>query len=334
MHRPGQAAIAIACTAALALVACGGDDVDVEGSQADDSALDATTSDATLSDAKLSDGTRETEGGDSPDERVDVTTLDAETMGGDGDATVIAETDADARPDLAVGFDVADPTCHYDCFGEIRCAAGVVTVFGRAAIPCWRWTGSCPVFSTLTCVKGCRTDDASVPYFTDPHEACEEGRPKVVGDRCVTVDDCLPTPALPTSTTTVENTYLRCDADAGTCVAADPPVVTDWLGPCSVDLAGVTTGAYGYVDAPSCTGGYCLISPSSGCVAEGCTKSCEHDWECPPGSVCEYGLSNVKPLDAGFVRGLCKPGPHRAIGIGLTCPVDGDAGDAGDAGAG
>lgn len=300
----------VALLPAILFVECG---ESIEGGD-----VDATSADA---DAYEVDVPVETRG----DSGIDAT--DADTM-------LHADSDSGAAPDARDSY---DPTCHYDCFGRIECSDGGVTVWANAPIPCWEWKGSCPIAETFPCVKGCRTDDAAVPFGSDPHEACEEGRPKKVGDPCAAPSDCLPTPAIVTGPDTVENTYLACDADAGTCVAIDPPVVVDWLALCgAIDLSTVPTGAYGFVDAPDCSGGYCLIAPdttaSPWCTAEGCTIACAYDWDCPPDSVCETSLHDWAPGDAAIPTGVCKPGPHGLIGLALACPPAVDAGDAADAG--
>jgi hypothetical protein len=214
-----------------------------------------------------------------------------------------------------------DPNCHYDCFGYHECKDGVVTTFAHIPVPCAFWTGSCPIDGSFECVKGCRIDGVTqVDYFDDPSTLCQESAPKHAGDPCIEPADCLPTPAEVVDGKVI-NTYLACYGVAGTCVAVEPPSVPDWLAPCGTDLSGLPSGAYGYVTAPACSGGVCLIAPDeAGCFAQGCTKHCEHDWDCPPGSVCEDGLKDWLPPATSWVVLVCKPGPHNLIGVDLACP--------------
>jgi len=146
---------------------------------------------------------------------------------------------------------------------------------------------------------------------------------KRVGDRCDSADDCLPTPAVPTSETSVVNTYLACDSDAGTCVETAAPVVPDFLGPCAIDAGAVPDGARGFLESTKCSGGLCIVTATSECVAEGCTVRCEGDHECPQGSICKP-LTYDEERDVGPKRGACKPGPID-VWPSLPCPTP-DAG--------
>lgn len=238
----------------------------------------------------------------------------------------------DARGDARVGGGGVGPSdsCHHDCFGGSQCSAGVVTVYGRGPVPCWAWEGSCPVDRTFLCEKGCRSDGVRyVDYFDPigPRLLCEEGRPKKAGDRCVSNADCAPTVATKTSETTVENTYLRCDVDAGRCVDAPAPVIADYLAPCGLDSSKVPMGSHGEVSASACPSNVCLYAWTTTCFAEGCTALCAGDHECPPGSVCQpptyYYGDEPAP---GAPYGYCKPGPLNVYGVGLTCASTPDAG--------
>jgi len=215
-----------------------------------------------------------------------------------------------------------DPYCHYDCFGHHQCVDGVVTTYEHAPVPCEYWTGACPVQGSIECEQGCRADGVDwLEYFEDPTRLCQEGAPKREGDPCTEPADCLPTPAEVVDGQ-VLNTYLACDALAGMCVGVDPPVVQDWLGPCHVDLSGLPVGAYGYVSTHGCVEGVCLISPQdNGCFAQGCTRRCQHDGDCPSGSVCQDGLRDWLSSGGAWGDNVCKPGPPNQIGIGLSCPA-------------
>ncbi len=252
---------------------------------------------------------------------------------GGGDEHTNLAYDASSSPEVRSDGGTTNPSgetpCHHDCFGDVRCDAGVLTRSGRGPIPCEYWKGSCPIIGTYACARGCRIDGVMPGTGEKLQLGCEEFRSKKLGDPCSTNEDCLPTPAVVTSPTTVENTYLRCVTSAGKCGAADPPVVPDYLGPCLLDLKSIPKTAVGYLDAPSCSGKLCLIAPNSDftCLREGCTKSCDGDHQCPPGSVC-VELEDVRPGDFG-VYSLCKPGPPDVMGIGLLCRSAGDAGSEG-----
>lgn len=237
--------------------------------------------------------------------------------------------DVEPQPTGDAGAEVdASPSrpddCHHDCFGHLECRDGKVTVWAHMPVPCSYWTGSCPIREVYTCKKGCRADgDAGVGYWSEARSACEENRTRSVGDPCSRAADCLPTPAKSTSPTTVENVYLTCDLGTHRCVAAAAPVVADYLDPCHADFTGVPN-VVGYVAAPACSGGVCLVAPAStGCRGEGCSLPCTGDHECPMGSTCDSDLPNLTP-GAPKVS-VCKVGPPGLHGIGLACRA-GDAG--------
>ena len=79
---------------------------------------------------------------------------------------------------------------------------------------------------------------------------------------------------------------MRCDSSLRNCVAANPPNIPDYLQPCKIDLSGFKGGDSGYVDAVSCSGGVCLVSPLSKCVASACSIPCKYDSDCPQSSEC------------------------------------------------
>jgi hypothetical protein len=221
---------------------------------------------------------------------------------------------ADASTDHLSTDPDAGSDCHWDCFGYLSCANGIVTEWAHTPVPCERWTGECPrTGETYTCARGCRTDGASVPTSGSDSlaVACEEGRPKKAGDPCTTEDDCLPTPAIPDGMGHLVNTYLTCDGT--TCVTRPPPDVPDYLGACGEGLFGaVPPGYHGILAAPACSGGLCLYYRRHDvtCVDQGCTLRCAGDQDCPQGSAC---------VEFDAVSGACKPGGPYSLGEGLVC---------------
>jgi hypothetical protein len=213
--------------------------------------------------------------------------------------------DAGVEPD-------GDPYCHWDCFGYQECHDGVVTSWEHTPVPCEYWEGECPHSTSTPCVEGCRIDTDRIDGAPDdPSIMCEENRPKHVGDLCADDTDCRPEVATWDDQGNVTNVYLRCDVDAGMCVARDAPVVADWLATsCGIEPdAFPDSYAYGVREVDTCSGGVCLFYEREDCVAQGCTIRCEGDGECPVGAVCDATV--------------CKPGPPGSIGVDLSCPPAG-----------
>lgn len=271
---------------------------------------------------ELSGGDTVEVGDPGPPDRCDHGTAGAEgSPGADADARLDVDDGAGGDGEVDVA-EVWDPSCHYDCFGYHECKDGVVTTYDHVPVPCEYWKGGCPIRDSFQCEKGCRVDGVNrLDFFEDPRRLCQEGAPKHAGDPCAGPADCLPTPAEVVDGEVV-NTYLTCDEDGGKCVVVDPPAVLDWLAPCRADLSGLPPGAYGYVTAPACSAGVCLIAPGeNGCVTQGCTKRCQGDHECPPGAVCQDGLKDWADAVRPWGGTVCKPGPPDLIGVDLVCPT-------------
>ena len=221
-----------------------------------------------------------------------------------------------------------DPDCHWDCFGHNECHDGVVTTWAHVPVPCEYYDGECPHEVSYTCERGCRTDTDTVyePYYLDPKEMCEEGRPKHAGDPCAVAADCEPQVAEVDGQGHVTNVYLRCDEATGTCVAREPPVVEDWLAPCGIAAPlGSSEGyEYGFVTTDACSGGVCLINEEETCVRQGCTIRCDTDDDCPPGSTCQRDYPDwTESLGAWTTStwaDVCKPGQPNNTSVGLSCP--------------
>ena len=186
------------------------------------------------------------------------------------------------------------------------------------------WLGSCRGSSIVAqCAKGCVMDEMRGGFNTCPLALCRENQLKREGESCDDASDCQPTAAT-VSTTAVDNTYLTCDAATRTCAPTDAPVVADWLAPCSptliADVAATNRTASGY-DAvfpdPGCAEGWCAVHHDAGasCLANGCTRGCTGDHECPRGSTCAYAIpAGCSPYSW---PAHCKPGGPAAIGF--TC---------------
>jgi hypothetical protein len=211
-----------------------------------------------------------------------------------------------------------DPNCHYDCFGEVQCLDGVVTQLLNTPVPCTYWRGACPSQVVGTCQGGCALARIADPLVC-PLTICRENYPKQPGDACVAEADCHPTVAVPVDGG-VSQTYLRCDAGRGICVAADAPALDDWLGRCDPKLMNQReAGSFGAVSDPTCSGGLCAFYAAwgQGCVQQGCSRLCATDEDCPQGAVCQDAASC--PVSDGSPHGYCKPGARNSIGVGLLC---------------
>jgi hypothetical protein len=168
-----------------------------------------------------------------------------------------------------------------ECFAPYSCSNGLVW----EACSC-----GAPSAPPLTCRLGC----GERIYGSCAIELCRETDPKKVGDACSADIDCLPAP--PTGDPpNLTNTYLFCDLTSGTCAAGIPPVVADWLAPCSPTVvASIHPGGfsqYGSLADPACGGGLCAfeLDAQAACTRHGCTVPCAHSGQCPPGAACLVG---------------------------------------------
>jgi hypothetical protein len=202
------------------------------------------------------------------------------------------------------------PGCQYECSALLQCRAGVAYQRTHAPIACELWQGSCPG-SARGCTTGCDVAFTASPdgdWAELLHVFCEETAVAKVGDSCAS--RCLPTRAVAGTNGTVTQQYLACDSSLGTCVAADPPTVADYLGACTpMGEAWKTPGATGFADAGTHA---CLVaySPQTQTSKIASTIYCVGDWECPQGSSCDDGLLNLEHPD--IVHGVCRPGARGA----------------------
>ncbi len=187
---------------------------------------------------------------------------------------------ADAPPD-------AVPSCHWDCFGVTFCVDGEVRRNFHAPVPCRYWTGVCPFEVLGTCPTTC-ADLPPADSFGGGDWVlwCEGSEERRAGDPCGTDEDCQP-PA-PTSG---QRNYLTCDTGTGVCVTAPPPMAPDAGEGCGVSFDALSSSegdAYGVVEAPACSSGYCLFvaHAAPACDLDGCATVCEDDWDCPPELSC------------------------------------------------
>ena len=209
---------------------------------------------------------------------------------------------------VALGCGSSTPPC--DGAPAYQCVAGVVSAVGCG--------GESIVFR---CAEGCDVEGGFGNLNDCPQTLCRPRAQKKAGDSCATATECLPTPAI-SSSTDVPSSYLTCDTVTQTCIATtEPPVVVDWLKPCSPTLiAQLSSNGPPEIDTavqdPSCAEGWCAVFRAAGasCIANGCTRACTGDVGCPAGSRCAGA-----PVDGclGRSMGTCKPsGPS---GAGLTC---------------
>ena len=233
----------------------------------------------------------------------------------------------DAKASVEVG---APPSrdCHYDCFGGVTCRDGVVTRRNHGPISCSAWQGSCPTQVVGTCKQGCGAETLPSDPGLCAMDICKEKIPKNEGDPCVSDADCLPTRAVANAaSTTVTQTYLRCDVAMRICTRSEGPVVSDWLQTCDPSvLARFEKGVPGSVADASCSEGLCVfyVPHDRSCIYQGCSKRCERDDQCPQGAVCQDGATEYCIAGGPFLSrpagmGYCKPGRLNSIGEGLMC---------------
>lgn len=236
---------------------------------------------------------------------------------------------ADAQEDTAK----PDPSCHWDCFGSTTCSSGKVVRTAFAAVPCDKWTGSCPLDSTYSCKSGCGVPPKNPNTYMPLAAWCSETA-KLPGVQCKTDGDCSPVqqpPGLPGDATPVT---MSCVVDELTCGASSAPVVPDFMAPCGIEAFAVGRSANytaGQVVTPACSGGVCMVvalaKPLRGlspCLRQGCTVPCKTAWDCPAGSVCKYA-STYDPVTGRAIQApgtsICVPG-RLLYSVGMTSPCD------------
>lgn len=280
-------------------------------------------------DARPANGDADAE---SPDTTEVLDTFDASFHGEEADAhgeeadAHREEIDYGETTDAFSGGEDVDPYCHYDCFGYLTCAEGIVTLYNHVAVPCEYWTGGCPHEVVYTCEKFCSSSVEQDPY-TEPSRLCEEGRPKKVGDPCEAEADCEPQIPERNPDGSIMNIYLQCDLEMHLCVERPAPVVADWLATCDLShpFGSEDRFEFGYVRSAACDSGLCIMAEEETCVRQGCTTECDRDSDCPMGAVCQFALqdwSTSHSDEVEVIEGVCKPGPYNQIGVGLECPLD------------
>ena len=229
-------------------------------------------------------------------------------------------------PDATTDVNDPDAPCTFRCNARITCDDGTLTRWSSATLACGSTIEDCPREGAGTCQRGCREDIDSLPGGSVPTQLCEENRPKWAGDPCTTLADCLPLPATDTVLGVPQNRYLRCDTDAGVCVADSPPTVPDYMTACGIDEEDLEEPPapddirYGIVAASDCPGDLCLFIEAETCVRQGCTVACTGDHECPPGSRCAPNLTDWSLDPLATIPAVCKPGRLFEFGPGLECP--------------
>lgn len=210
---------------------------------------------------------------------------------------------------------------HGDCFGHFDCdpKTGVVTRWAHTPVPLGQ---SCPSTVVYTCKRGCRTDGKHADFMGPPEAACEEGRWKIEGEACKSLEDCLPTESKQDPMTgNLTNLYLRCDTSQQICVKADPPDPVGYMASCQIPFSTQMKDRDGYIKASFCPDGYCLVVGGTDfCLYQGCTKACRGTHECPQGSLCRTDISAIT-VSTPVVSGICKPGPfiYSSSKYGFSC---------------
>lgn len=222
------------------------------------------------------------------------------------------------EPDLIIRYCTVDfdqNCCSCALPRRILCSRGKVFVEQASGRRCG--DPGCSVSFEHTCKKGCRVDCHPPLFYGQylPRDACEENRPKQVGDPCKTQEDCLPlTSTFNPADRTVHNTYLRCDPAVGLCLETSPKTPpSDYLQPCGPALPSSLVGAFGYVTSPGCKSEFCLVVGHlySRCIYQACTLPCEGDHDCPQGSVCTSIRNHSPGTPSGGYKHMCTP--HRSF---------------------
>jgi hypothetical protein len=202
-------------------------------------------------------------------------------------------------------------TTECDTAPYYRCAGGIV------------FEGGCGGSDSVVaqCAKGCAVDGMYAGLSACPLALCRENSPKEEGDVCETEDDCFPTQAV-ASATMISNVNLTCDLTTHRCVATASPTVADWKKPCSAEVVARLAseagggGIAGVVPDSGCTEGWCAFASGlNSCIANGCTRLCTGDQDCPSESTCRYA---GPPSCRVGLTPYCEPGGP--TGIGFSCP--------------
>ncbi|MFO0711668.1 MAG: hypothetical protein U0353_17580 [Sandaracinus sp.] len=188
------------------------------------------------------------------------------------------------------GPDTFDPSCHWDCFFDVRCIDGVVWEQIHAPVPCSAWTGMCPRRELGRCTQGCSDRVPTVTFLREANWPlwCEETEASRPGDPCASDADCQP----PEGVEPGGRNYLACDAGSSMCVSIDPPVAPTEGCMASFDLlySPAVGSAYGVVEDDSCASGLCRFSArgaAGDCDRHACALACVDDWDCPRDYRCE-----------------------------------------------
>lgn len=191
-----------------------------------------------------------------------------------------------------------DENCHWDCFADFRCDDGRVFETPHGPLPCDDATEEnlryCREGAFVgECAEGCATVTG---YGFDPFAdhwtiACEEGRPRVVGDSCEIDADCQPE-FRSRYTAAGEAQNLRCDEESKTCRDERYP---DFGSPCGLsELEQSSDRTTFFADAPDCDEGHCHVHfLSEEQTFQRCTLPCEGSGDCPAGSLCADMLDLV-----------------------------------------
>jgi hypothetical protein len=240
------------------------------------------------------------------------------------EAGVSAEAiETTVEADLAPEVKPEPRMCHWDCFGgSAHCLNDKAIVIEGGAVY-WPCDGPGSVTHckehSYDCAQGCEGPKNKKLDWTKCHPKllCHEWQPKYAGDPCTTDADCGP--VFGDCYGNVGAAPLACDVTATTCVPAPPPVIPDWLQPCGLeDPAAPTNSWLDFLPAPKCAHGLCLVAKRGNCVAQGCSRPCDHDGECPAGSLC-YGAAVYNPAPAKHGP-ACVPLPTHEAMLAISCP--------------
>lgn len=191
-----------------------------------------------------------------------------------------------------------------------------------------------PEHAQVSCAAGCAVEGMTAesslygpplpsPWFGGaPAVMCADTPVARAGDACdLAADPCLPTRATRNPDGTVAGQdYLACVA--GTCAAAAPPSVPDYLASCddpTLDLYGATD-ALGVIAEPMTKREACLLAwdPATQAITSGVTITCVGDWECPELSLCDDAVPVI--VSTGGPVAVCKPGPRGTLTPAMLSP--------------